>query len=128
MLLNLFFKIVWHKYKKGKKITAIAMIYQENLVKWQHIMKEGKVRACESSDWLGLLCIVNIYIKIKHNRITDWRHDVKWYPCKYITLKSCKWNMYTSIFNSNQIYTVKCIHIYINGLYCKTILAVNCFG
>lgn len=54
------------QYKKGKKITAIA-IYQENLVKWQHIMKEGTVRACESSEWLGLLCIVNIYIKIKHN-------------------------------------------------------------
>lgn len=61
------------QYKKGKKITAIA-IYQENLVKWQHIMKEGKVRACESSEWLGLLCIVNIYKnKTQQNhRLETW--------------------------------------------------------
>lgn len=62
-------------------------------------------------------CKYYIYIKIKHKKITDWRHDVHKssviYPCQYITLKSCKWNMYTSIFNSNQIYIVKCTHIYI---------------
>lgn len=39
-------------------------------------MKEGKVRVCESFEWLGFLCIVNIYIKIKYKKIIDWRYGV----------------------------------------------------
>lgn len=37
-------------------------------------MKEGTVRACGSSEWLGLLCIVNIYKnKTQQNhRLETW--------------------------------------------------------